>query len=148
MKADHLFWLAIPLLNTLSQLLIKFAAENITGSGSEWLQSAATSPWLIAAIGVEVACFVVWIQVLAGLDLSKAFPLSAVSYILILAVSWLVFDESISPLQLVGSALILAGVWLISTAGSAAVTAGGRRKGAAEAGQPSRPRGLGSGRTA
>ena len=52
---------------------------------------------------------------------SRAFPLSAVSYILILTVSWLVFEESISLLQLIGSGLILAGVWLISTAGREAL---------------------------
>ena len=53
-------------------------------------------------------------QVLSELELSKAFPLTAFSYILILAASWAFFGEPLSPLQFIGSALILAGVWLIS----------------------------------
>ena len=47
---------------------------------------------------------------------SKAFPLSAVSYILILCTGWFIFNEAILPLQLLGGTLILAGVWLIGTA--------------------------------
>ena len=148
MKANHLFWLGIPLLTTLSQLFIKLAAESITGSGWEWLQNTATSPWMIATVCVEAASFAIWMRILAGFDLSKAFPLSAVSYILILAASRLVFHESISPLQLFGCALILVGVWLISTAGNAASPQRGQRKETPEIGQTSPSRELGSGRTA
>ena len=121
MKAGHLFWLAIPLLNTLSQLFIKVAAEHVTGSGAAWLHSAVTSPWMLATVAAEAACFLIWMRVLAELDLSRAFPLSAIGYVLILAASWLIFEESISLLQLVGSGLILAGVWLISTAAGEAL---------------------------
>jgi drug/metabolite transporter (DMT)-like permease len=116
-RASHLFWLGIPALNTLSQLFIKLAAGHVTGTGLAWLQNAVTSPWMIATVAVEAACFLIWMRVLAGLDLSRAFPLSATGYILVLMASWLVFEESISLLQLIGSALILAGVWLIVTAG-------------------------------
>jgi multidrug transporter EmrE-like cation transporter len=117
MKASHLFWLSVPLLNTLSQLFIKLAAEHVTGSGLAWLHNTVTSPWMIAAVVVEAVCFVIWMRVLGEMDLSQAFPLSAVGYILIIATSWLVFGESISLLQLIGGGLILAGVFLISTAG-------------------------------
>ena len=55
-------------------------------------------------------------QVLSELDLSKAFPLSALSYVLVLLSSWLYFREQMTTLQLLGSALILGGVWLIGTA--------------------------------
>ena len=69
---------------------------------------------MIAAVGAEVACFVIWMHVLTELDLSRAFPLTAVSYIMIFAASWLVFNEDVSLLQLIGSGLILGGAWLIS----------------------------------
>jgi multidrug transporter EmrE-like cation transporter len=115
-KASHLFWLGIPLFNTLSQIFIKLAAEHVSGTGLAWLGNTIASPWMIAAIAVEAACFAIWIRVLGELDLSRAFPLSGVSYVLILASSWLLFGEHITLLQLAGSALILAGVWLISSA--------------------------------
>lgn len=126
MRGSYLFWLGIPVLDMLSQLFIKLAAEHVTGSGLTWLHNTVTSPWMIAAIAVEAACFVIWMRVLAELDLSLAFPLSAISYILVIAASWLIFGESISLLQLTGSGLILAGVWLIGTAGRGALPESGR----------------------
>ncbi|MFK0690103.1 transporter [Mesorhizobium sp. IMUNJ 23033] len=115
MKAGHFLWLGMPVLSTLSQLFIKLTSERLTGSGWIWLENTLTSRWMIAVLGVEIALFFIWMRVLTELDLSKAYPLSAISYILILPTGWLVFSESISALQLVGSGMILGGVWLIST---------------------------------
>lgn len=134
MKTSRLLWLAIPLLNALSQIFIKLAAQQVSGAGWTWLQQTVTSPWMIAAIVVEGLCFVIWMQVLTELELSKAFPLTAFSYILILAASWTFFGEPISPLQLIGSALILAGVWLISAAGNISSDTGRKRPAAAKLG--------------
>jgi multidrug transporter EmrE-like cation transporter len=118
MKPINLVWFAIPVLNTLFQIFIKLAAEQMTGLGFDtaWLIHAATSPWMLAAIAAEAICFVFWLQALAQLDLSKAFPLTGISYVMILATSWLVFREDITTLQVIGSTLILIGVWLIGTA--------------------------------
>jgi drug/metabolite transporter (DMT)-like permease len=55
--------------------------------------------------------------VLAEMPLSAAFPLSAVSYVLIIAASALVFHEPVGLLQVVGSLAILVGVWLIGRGG-------------------------------
>ncbi|MDA4630795.1 hypothetical protein NZA98_06645, partial [Escherichia coli] len=91
MKPINLVWFAIPLFNTLFQVFIKLAAEQMTGLGFNmaWLIHAATSPWMLAAIAAEVICFIFWLQALAQLDLSKAFPLTGISYVMILATSWL-----------------------------------------------------------
>jgi multidrug transporter EmrE-like cation transporter len=118
-KAGHFLWLGMPVLSTLSQLFIKLTSERLTGSGWIWLENTLTSRWMIAVLGVEIALFFIWMRVLTELDLSKAYPLSAISYILILPTGWLVFGENISGLQLIGSGLILAGVWVVSTAGDA-----------------------------
>jgi drug/metabolite transporter (DMT)-like permease len=84
--------------------------------GVEWIKQAAVTPWMWAALISEAAAFVVWMRILSDHALSKAFPLSAISYLLILCIGWFFFHEAVLPLQLVGSALILAGVWLIGTA--------------------------------
>ena len=118
MKRLTLLWLAIPLLNTLYQVFIKLAAGDLKGLdfGIVWIQHAAVSPWMLAALVSEIASFVIWMQILAKQDLGKAFPLSGISYLLVLLTSWTIFKEPIMPLQIIGSALILAGVWLIGTA--------------------------------
>lgn len=110
-------WLAVPVLNTLFQFFIKHGAEQLGDGGAEaWLWQALSSYWILAAIAVEIACFFIWMNVLSELDLSRAFPLSGISYVLIIATGWFVFGERIVALQVIGSGLILTGVWLIASA--------------------------------
>ncbi len=116
MNDPRLSWLAIPVLNTLFQIFIKLAADSSRGHASDWISGSFASPWFLAAVAIEIVGFLIWMQVLSELDLSKAFPLSALSYVLVLLSSWLYFREQITALQLIGSALILCGVWLIGTA--------------------------------
>jgi drug/metabolite transporter (DMT)-like permease len=118
MNANRLIWIGIPVLNTLFQIFIKLAAQQALDfrSASDWLLHTMSSPWMLAAIVVEIVTFFIWMRVLSELDLAKAFPLSAISYVLVLASSWLYFGEEINGLQLLGSALILCGVWFIGTA--------------------------------
>jgi multidrug transporter EmrE-like cation transporter len=97
----------------LQQLFIKRGAEDLQASTSNWVLGMLSSHWLVAAVIAEALCFVVWLRVLAELELSKAFPLSALSYVLIMAVAFFVFSENISSMQLIGSCLILTGIWCI-----------------------------------
>jgi multidrug transporter EmrE-like cation transporter len=64
----------------------------------------------------ELLSFVLWLNVLTHVPLSKAFPITAVAYIAIELMSWTIFKEPVLPLQIIGSALILAGVWFINIA--------------------------------
>ncbi|MBB3611810.1 EamA family transporter [Rhizobium sp. BK602] len=117
MMSMRLSWLAVPLLNTLFQFFIKHGAAQLSdATGFGWLRQALTSHWILAAIAVEVACFFIWMSVLSELDLSRAFPLSGISYVLIIATGWFVFGEPVVALQVIGSGLILAGVWMIAGA--------------------------------
>lgn len=118
MKSWWLVWVGIVGFNTLAQLLIKLgadAAHGISATGLAWLLQAASSPWMLAACAVEIVSFFIWIKVLSEFELSRLYPLTAISYVLIIAVSWLWFREPLKMLQLVGSALILGGVWMIGT---------------------------------
>ncbi|MDQ0455739.1 EamA family transporter [Rhizobium paknamense] len=118
MRVMHLTWTAIPALNVLQQVFLKYSAAAAPASdGASWLMQVLGSPWFLAAIAAEAACFLVWMTVLSELDLAKAFPLSAISYVLVMAAAWLLFGERVLPLQILGSGLILAGIFCIATAG-------------------------------
>lgn len=117
MKIMRAIWLAVPVLTTVEQLFVKLGAASAAGtSGEGFVTTILSSPWFIAAIAIEIGCFFIWMTVLSELDLSKAFPLSALSYILIMAVAFFVFDEPIQPLNVVATLLILSGLWCIATA--------------------------------
>jgi len=77
---------------------------------------ATHSPWAVVVLLSELLSFVLWLHVLTNVPLSKAFPITAVAYIAIELMSWTLFKEPVMPLQIIGSALILAGVWFISIA--------------------------------
>ncbi|ESQ87602.1 EamA family transporter [Asticcacaulis benevestitus] len=67
-------------------------------------------------VGVEGGSLVLWMLILARIDLARAFPLTALSYILIIAVGHFVYNERVSPIECVGSLLILAGILLLAQA--------------------------------
>jgi multidrug transporter EmrE-like cation transporter len=109
-------YLALPWLGLGYQIAAKKTASALVGMplGWPWLETAARSPWGQSMLLLEVASFVAWMRVLAEMKLSAAFPLSAASYVLVIAASWFYFHEPGNVLQVMGSAAILAGVWLIS----------------------------------
>lgn len=117
MKNFCMLLLYVPILNTLQQIFLKESASDAPGNfGAAWILELLSSPWFILAIAAEVACFVLWLRILEKIDLAKAFPLSAISYVFVLAAAWFFFDEPVSALQLIGSALIMGGVWCVSMA--------------------------------
>ncbi len=116
--AFYFLWVGLPMLSTLFQASAKLLAAEMRDMpfGWNWLAQAAHSPWAIAVLLSDALSFVLWLHVLTSIPLSKAFPITAVAYISILLVSWTIFNEPVMLLQITGSALILAGVWFISTA--------------------------------
>ena len=56
----------------------------------------------------------IWILILKKVKLSFAYPLMSVTFILILAISYFLFDEGITFYNLLGSGLIIGGVTCIS----------------------------------
>ncbi|MGO4440754.1 EamA family transporter [Rhizobium sp. RAF56] len=133
-------WCAVPALNALFQVLIKQGAEELNDAPTAlaWLASGLSSRWVLGAIAVEIVCFFLWMDVLGQLDLSRAFPLSGISYLLIVASGWLVFGEPVSALQIAGGGLILCGVWLVAGAGRKSESPNRQASGEAETGKDCR----------
>lgn len=113
--APMVLFAILPLLTLGYQIAAKASAADLAHMRFDlaWLASAARMPTVQLLLVLEIASFVAWMTVLAEMPLSAAFPLSAVSYVLIVAASAVVFHEPISALQVAGSLAILAGVWLI-----------------------------------
>jgi uncharacterized membrane protein len=58
---------------------------------------------------------IVWLMLLRMMELSKAYPLQSVSYVLVIAMSFFIFNEQISTHQLIGCGLIIAGSLVVYT---------------------------------
>jgi multidrug transporter EmrE-like cation transporter len=111
-------WIGLPLLSALFQASAKMLAAETrhTPFSWSWLVQATHSPWAVVVLLSELLSFVLWLNVLTHVPLSKAFPITAVAYIAIELMSWTLFKEPVLPLQIIGSVLILAGVWFINIA--------------------------------
>ena len=81
-------------------------------SNAFWMLLA--SPWFYVSIAADCGAFLIWMTILASCDLSFAVPLSASSYIAILAASQIFLHETIGVLQGIGITLIGAGIILLA----------------------------------
>ena len=74
--------------------------------------------FLIPYIPIGFFCFalsaVLWLVVISKLQLSYAYPLVSLSYIIILFVSAIWFNESVGTIRILGVALICCGVVLVA----------------------------------
>jgi multidrug transporter EmrE-like cation transporter len=106
---------AMPLLGVANQYCAERVARALPAEPIRWswLALELRSPWLHAWVGLEILTFTAWMVVLAELSLSAAFPMTALGYVLVMALGWGVLHERLVTLDLFGGALILAGVWLL-----------------------------------
>ena len=73
-----------------------------------------TNPYVIIGLAIYVGGSVFWLTALSRVDLSYAYPFASLSYVVMLAASWLLFDEHITFLRLLGTLVVCLGVFLIS----------------------------------
>jgi len=73
-----------------------------------------TNPYVIFGLAVYVAGTVFWLAALSRVDLSFAYPFASLSYGVMLAASWLLFNEDISLVRIIGTVVVVLGVIIIS----------------------------------
>jgi len=93
------------------QLLFKLGAPAWQGeSVATWITSFLKNPFLVAAIFLYAFTILIWIYVLRTLPLSLAYPLTALSYVIVPVLSFLFLHEKMSWQIVVGCAVIIIGV--------------------------------------
>lgn len=78
----------------------------------QWMRYAA-EPWIWVGIGCFVLEFVLWLAVLSILPLSQGVLLASASTLVMLAGGRIFFGERLGPAQILGGALIAAGVAIV-----------------------------------
>jgi drug/metabolite transporter (DMT)-like permease len=90
------------------QILFKLAA----GQGS--LAQILLSPIFLGAVVLYGLITILWVMALREIDLSRAYPFIAATYIMVPAASVLILGEKVGPMYFGGVVLIVAGVILAS----------------------------------
>ena len=73
-----------------------------------------TNPYVLVGLAIYVSGTLFWLTALSRVELSYAYPFASLSYVVMLAASWLLFSENIMPLRIVGTLIVCLGVFLIS----------------------------------
>lgn len=120
MTAGYALILFGVLLNASAQLLLKagtnavgrfeFAAENIVPVAMR----VAVEPHIVAGVMCYAVSLVVWIMGLSRIEVSVAYPLLSLGYVINAVGAWLLFGESIGATRVAGIGLIVMGVFLIA----------------------------------
>ena len=98
----------------MASVLLCAAAHILLRSGAVKLSPDLLANWRIAAgLAVYGSGTLLWLYCLSKLELSVAFPASALQFILVLAGARWILGEHMSALQLVGTAIILLGIALL-----------------------------------
>ena len=75
---------------------------------------AATNPYIIIGLFLYGLSFALWLIVLSKLEVSLAYPLLSIGYIIMPFVGYLFLDESLSVARIVGICIIIVGVYVVS----------------------------------
>ena len=108
------------LLNAAAQLLLKAGTNvlgNLTNSGGEIVSTAlrvATNPHIAGGLVCYVISVGVWIVALSRVEVSVAYPMLSIGYIVNALAAWHLFGESLSAQKLVGIGVIIVGVYLVA----------------------------------
>jgi multidrug transporter EmrE-like cation transporter len=108
------------LLNAAAQLLLKsgtnaigafeFSVPNIVPVG--W--KIATQPYIVTGIGCYVISVIVWVLALSRAEVSVAYPMLSIGYVVNAIAAWYLFGEAVTPLRLFGIGIIVLGVFIVA----------------------------------
>lgn len=108
------------LLNAIAQLALKASVRDIgeikLNMQGAWpvTQQLATEPalWLgLFCYGISV---IIWILALSRVDVSIAYPMLSIGYIVNALLAWYLFGETLTPERLLGIGIIIFGVYILA----------------------------------
>jgi multidrug transporter EmrE-like cation transporter len=112
--------LAGVLLNAAAQLLLKagtnaigtfaFSADNLVPVGIR----VASNPFIVSGLGCYGVSVVVWIMALSRVEVSLAYPMLSIGYVVNAVAAWYLFGEALSAQRMIGIGTIIVGVFLVA----------------------------------
>ena len=108
------------LLNAGAQLLLK-AGTNAVGHFEFSMENAlpvgmrlALEPHILGGIACYVISLVVWIMALSRVEVSIAYPMLSIGYVINALIAWHFFGESVNAMRMAGIGVIIVGVFLVA----------------------------------
>src|ERR1700691_672562 len=119
-SADLALVLTGVMLNAAAQLLLKAGSRAIAdvpfSFANGWTLAAriALNPPILGGLALYVVSVVFWILALSRVDVSIAYPMLSVGYVVNALAAWLLFSEQLNAARVAGIGVIILGVWLVA----------------------------------
>jgi len=103
-------------LTVYGQLIVKWQVDRAgelpasLGGKAEFLLRLATSPWVLSVFAAAAVAALCWMAAMTRLELSRAYPFVGLSFVLVLVLSAVFFDEQLTSFKVAGVALIVLGL--------------------------------------
>jgi len=105
-------------LGALGQVTMKWGTMKVAAVDGEGIRGLLfkyfTNPQILLGLVLYALSAVLWILAISKVNLSFAYPMVALGYIIVFGISHFAFGESISLLRLIGLITIVAGVAMIA----------------------------------
>jgi multidrug transporter EmrE-like cation transporter len=108
------------LLGTMAQLLLKAgttAVGSFAFSGANLIPvgwQLATQPLILGGIFAYGLSLIVWIMALSRVEVSIAYPMVSIGYVLTAIAAWHFLGESVSAMRIAGIGVIILGVVIVA----------------------------------
>jgi drug/metabolite transporter (DMT)-like permease len=119
----RILFVAVTVNAVISQLLLRRALNELGSPASlsglpRFIGNAALSPWIYASVALQILGYVLWMLVVSREKLGVATATIGAGFYILMALSaWLIYGETLSPLQWTGIVLVTVGVVCISLSG-------------------------------
>jgi multidrug transporter EmrE-like cation transporter len=119
-SADLALILTGVMLNAAAQLLLKAGARSIAGLAFTWSHAWSIAERIISSAPILGGLFcyavsvVVWILALSRVEVSIAYPMLSVGYVVNAIAAWWLFGEDLNTARIAGIGVIIAGCWLVA----------------------------------
>ena len=115
MKAQNVFFLLLVMSGmAFGQILFKLGARSFAGEGP--LLRKLLSPYLVAGIALYGIVTIVWVWQLSMVDLNRAYPFMALTFVVVPLLSMLVLGETVNARYWIGVACIILGIAVVQSA--------------------------------
>ena len=108
------------LLNAFAQLLLKKGMLSIGYFEIQFqyllpmVRKVATNFYILLGLGSYVVSVVIWLLVLARVEVSYAYPFLSVGYVVVTLMGYYIFQENLSWMRAIGIAVVIVGVVVLS----------------------------------
>ncbi|MDO9047727.1 MAG: SMR family transporter [Methylobacter sp.] len=108
------------MLNAIAQLALKASVKEMGAIGLNFSSSAtaflrlACEPFLWAGLVCYGISVVVWILALSRVDVSIAYPMLSMGYVVNAFFAWQLFGEAMNPARMIGMGIVLLGVYVLA----------------------------------